>query len=148
MDVLLEGDYVYIDDPTNLGQIIKIYEETDEALIDFNGLKFKTKLNKLRKTSHKEKEKKPLPSDYLKFSANTRLDLRGFRANEAIREVDKFISEAILSNVDTVTIIHGKGTGALKSSLHEFFKTHPQVESFREGTLEEGGASVTIVKLR
>lgn len=148
MDVLLEGDYVYIDDPTNLGQIIKIYEETDEALIDFNGLKFKTKLNKLRKTSHKEKEKKPLPSDYLKFSANTRLDLRGFRANEAIREVDKFISEAILSNVDTVTIIHGKGTGALKSSLHEFFKTHPQVESFREGTLEEGGAGVTIVKLR
>lgn len=148
IETLLEGDFVYIDDPTNIGQIIKIFEETEEALVDFNGLKFKTKLNKLHKVQKQETENKPILSDYLKFSAQTKLDLRGFRVQEAIREVDKFISEAILSNVDTITIIHGKGTGALRQSLHEFFQNHPQVESFREGTIEEGGAGVTVVKLR
>ncbi|MCX7909115.1 MAG: endonuclease MutS2 [Ignavibacteria bacterium] len=148
IETLFEGDLVYIDDPTSIGQIIKIFDETEEALVDFNGLKFKTKLSKLHKFSQKPTESKSLPTDYLKFSANTRLDLRGKRVSEAIREVDKFISEAILSNVDTITIIHGKGTGALRQNLHEYFKSHPQVDSFREGTIEEGGAGVTIVKLK
>ncbi|MGB9771405.1 MAG: endonuclease MutS2 [Candidatus Kapaibacteriota bacterium] len=148
LDILLEGDYVYIDEPSNVGQILKIYEKTNEALVELNGLKFKTKLNKLHKIVRKETEWKPSPQNYIKFTANTKLDVRGLRANEAIQQVDKFISEAILSNVDTITIIHGKGTGALRQSLHEFFKSHPQVESFSEGTIEEGGAGVTIVKLR
>lgn len=147
-EILSEGDYVYIEDPTSVGQILQVYEESNEALVDFNGLKFKTKLNKLHKVFQKGTEKKSSSTDYLKFSANTRLDLRGFRANEAIREVDKFISEAILSNVETITLIHGKGTGALRQSIHDFLKSHPQVESFREGTIEEGGAGVTVVKLR
>ncbi|MFN3780631.1 MAG: Smr/MutS family protein, partial [Candidatus Kapaibacteriota bacterium] len=148
-DELSEGDFVYLDDPTNTGQVLRIYEDSGEALIDFNGIKFKTKLSKLRK-SHQSTPflKKELSSDYIKFSSSTRLDLRGFRVDEAIREVDKFISEAILGNIDQITIVHGKGTGTLRQSLHEYFKNHPQVENFREGTLEEGGAGVTIVKLR
>ncbi len=145
---LSEGDYVYLDDPTNTGQVIRIYEESGEALIDFNGLKLKTKINKLRKAQNTLSIRKESSSDYIKFSTSTRLDLRGFRVDEAIREVDKFISEAILGNVQQITIVHGKGTGALRQSLHEYFKNHPQVENFREGTLEEGGAGVTIVRLR
>lgn len=148
LETIFEGDNVYIDDPTSVGQVIKIFEDTEEALVDFNGLKFKTKLNKLHKVQKQATESKPTSSEYLKFSAQTKLDLRGFRVHEAIREVDKFISEAILSNIDTITIIHGKGTGALRQSLQEFFQNHPQVESFREGTIEEGGAGVTVVKLR
>jgi DNA mismatch repair protein MutS2 len=147
-DTILEGDFVYIDDPTSIGQVLRIYEDDEEALVDFNGLKFKTKLNRLHKTQQTNLEKKPLPFDYIKYSANTRIDLRGYRVNDAIREIDKFLSEAILSNVDTITIIHGKGTGVLRQNLHEFLRTHPQVESFREGTIEEGGAGVTVVKLR
>lgn len=148
IEILTEGDLVFINEPTNVGQIVKIYEENEEALVDFNGLKFKTKLNNLHKANQKLTERKSLPTDYLKFSGSTRIDLRGLRVNEAIRELDKFISEAILSNIGTITIIHGKGTGALRQGLHEYLSTHSQVESFREGTIEEGGAGVTVVKLR
>lgn len=145
---LTEGDFVYMEDPTSVGQILKIDEQSAVALVDFNGLKFKTPLNKLRKSKKPPTSVKSLPSSYFKFSSPTKLDLHGYRLDDAIRIVDKFISEAILSNVDRITVVHGKGTGALRQGLREFFKNHPQVESFREGTLEEGGASVTIVKLR
>ena len=145
---LREGDFVTMDNPTNTGQIIKIYEETAEALVDFNGLKFKTKLNKLTKIQSQNTASQDIPTSYIKFSGETKIDVRGLRANEAIREVDKFISEAILSNISYITIIHGKGTGALRTALHQYLETHPQVETFREGTIEEGGAGVTIVTLR
>ncbi len=145
---LCEGDFVSMDNPTNIGQILKIYEDSGEALVDFNGIKFKTKLNKLTKIDLQNNNQKELFQSYIKFSGETKIDLRGLRANEAIREVDKLISEAILSNIIQLTIIHGKGTGALRQALHQFLQTHPQVESFREGTIEEGGAGVTIVKLR
>jgi len=145
---LREGDFVSMDNPTNTGQILKIYEDTGEALVDFNGLKFKTKLNRLTKIDAQNIDSQALPTSYVKFSGETRIDVRGLRANDAIREVDKFISEAILSNISNITIIHGKGTGALRTALHQFLETHPQVESFREGTIEEGGAGVTVVTLR
>jgi DNA mismatch repair protein MutS2 len=145
---LREGDFVSMDNPTNTGQILKIYEDTGEALVDFNGLKFKTKLNRLTKIDAQNIDTQALPTSYVKFSGETRIDVRGLRANDAIREVDKFISEAILSNISNITIIHGKGTGALRTALHQFLETHPQVESFREGTIEEGGAGVTVVILR
>jgi DNA mismatch repair protein MutS2 len=81
------------------------------------------------------------------FGANSRIDLRGERAEEAIRQVDDLISNALISNVDTLTIIHGKGTGALRAAIHEWLSAHPSVQSFRLGELVEGGSGVTIVQL-
>ncbi|MCX7879591.1 MAG: endonuclease MutS2 [Ignavibacteria bacterium] len=147
-DTLNVGDLVYIDDPTSEGVILEIFSEKNEALVDFNGIKVKTNLKNLHKGKLASATTRTNLSNYIKFSGSVRLDLRGFRVPEALREVDKFISEAILSNIDYVTVIHGKGTGTLRTALKEFFEAHPQVESFREGTIEEGGAGVTVVKLR
>lgn len=143
------GDSVYIDDPTNIGVILQIYPSQNQVLVDFNGIKFKVSFTGLHKANISQaKSIGSKPSEYFKFSAASRIDIRGKRVNEAVQEIDKYISEAILSNLDTFTVVHGKGTGALRQALHDFFQAHPQVDNFREGTIEEGGAGVTVVKLK
>ncbi len=142
------GDLVYADDATNLGTILQIYPNQNQALVDFNGIKFKLHLTNLQKANKNQSQSVNKFSDYFKFSTISRIDVRGKRSNEAIQEIDRYISEAILSNIENFTVVHGKGTGALRRALHDFFQTHPQIDNFREGTIEEGGAGVTVVKLK
>jgi DNA mismatch repair protein MutS2 len=86
-------------------------------------------------------------STVLKLDAKTSVDLRGFRADEACKDVERLLSDAILANISMVTIIHGKGTGALRKAIHEQLSSHPAVSSFRNGTIPEGGDGVTVVDL-
>jgi DNA mismatch repair protein MutS2 len=67
--------------------------------------------------------------------------------DEAILEVDKYLDEAVLAGLHEVSLIHGKGTGALRRGLNEYLKTHPQVVGFRLGGEGEGGSGVTVVSL-
>ncbi|HCR43459.1 MAG TPA: endonuclease MutS2, partial [Ruminococcaceae bacterium] len=80
--------------------------------------------------------------------ASTELDLRGQTAGEALMEVDRFIDSALLLGIDRLTIIHGKGTGALRSAVQKHLKNHPCVKSYRLGTFGEGESGVTIVELK
>lgn len=75
------------------------------------------------------------------------LDLRGLYADEAIEKTKKFIDDAAMSSLKTVTIVHGKGTGALRGAIHDYLKTHPYVGSFRLGNYGEGDHGVTVVEL-
>ena len=74
------------------------------------------------------------------------LNVLGQTVDEAISNIDKFLDNALLSHATTVTIIHGKGTGALRRGIHEYLKRHPAVSSFRAGEFGEGDAGVTIVE--
>lgn len=67
------------------------------------------------------------------------------RVDEALKKLDKFLADSLLSNIGYVTIIHGKGTGALRSAIHKLLKDINEVKSFRIGELVEGGAGVTVV---
>ncbi len=78
----------------------------------------------------------------------TELDLRGSTLDEAILEVDRFLDEAFLANLGQVYLIHGKGTGALRSGVQDFLRRHKHVKSFRLGNYGEGGAGVTVAELR
>ncbi len=138
------GDNVYYEDPSSVGSVIEISEDNKTALVDFQGVKFRLPLNKLYKALFQPTKSKQV-SD-IKFASSSTIDLRGKRAEESIREVDQLISDALISNMPYITIIHGKGTGALREAIHDFLKTHPSVSSFRLGKLEEGGAGVTIVE--
>lgn len=143
---LAEGDVVTIEDSESVGTIISIDNNGKMALVDFNGVKFRMPTNQLHKTKKKDKLKKEY-SNYLKFDAQTRLDLRGKRAEESLREIDDMINDALVSNVNLLTIIHGKGTGALRHAVHEYLAEHPSVIKYRLGDLTEGGDGVTIVEL-
>jgi len=76
------------------------------------------------------------------------LDLRGYRAQAAVDTVQAFLDQAVLSNMPEVRIIHGKGTGVIRKVVHEVLDAHRAVEEFNLGGLDEGGAGVTIAKLK
>ena len=76
------------------------------------------------------------------------IDIRGKNVDEGIHEVGMFIDNAVLSSLGMITIIHGKGTGILRSGIHKYLKTHPSVKSFRLGVYGEGEDGVTIVELK
>lgn len=81
------------------------------------------------------------------MNVSTEIDLRGYTVDEALDIVDKFLDDACIAGLKDVTIIHGKGTGALRSGIHKFLKTHSHVKSFRLGKYGEGETGVTIVEL-
>jgi DNA mismatch repair protein MutS2 len=77
----------------------------------------------------------------------TELDLRGATLDEAILEVDRFLDEAFMANLGQVYVIHGKGTGALRTGVQDFLRRHKHVKSYRLGNYGEGGAGVTVAEL-
>jgi|SRR5690554_1329521 len=82
-----------------------------------------------------------------KESISSRLDLRGMTVEEALAATDKYLDEAVLAGLPSTLLIHGKGTGALRSAVTGMLREHPQVKSFRRGGADEGGLGVTIVEL-
>ena len=76
------------------------------------------------------------------------LDLRGERFEDAILRAEKYIDDAVLSSYHQVSIIHGKGTGALRQGIQQFLKNHSRVKSYRFGEAGEGGHGVTVVELK
>lgn len=78
----------------------------------------------------------------------TELDLRGNNIEDSIIEVDRFLDESFLANFHQVYIIHGKGTGVLRTGIQDYLRKHRLVKSFRLGNYGEGGSGVTVVELR
>ena len=78
----------------------------------------------------------------------TEVDLRGLTVSEALMELDQFIDNAVMSGLSIITIIHGKGTGALRAAVHDHLKAHPNIRTFRLGVYGEGENGVTIAELK
>ena len=76
------------------------------------------------------------------------LDLRGETASEALLDLDNFIDGALLSGIQMLTVIHGKGTGVRRKAVQKHLRRHPSVKSYRLGTFGEGENGVTIVELK
>ncbi len=83
-----------------------------------------------------------------KYSVSNTLDIRGYRVEDALDTLEGWLDEASLANISPVTVIHGHGTGALKSAVRDFLSTSPYVASFRAGNNTEGGDGVSIIDLK
>ncbi len=97
------------------------------------------------------KKKEVVPYTRVKMSTETvrpELDLRGYNIEDALQEIDKYLDNAVMSNLHQVSLIHGKGTGVLRIGVHNFLKKHRSVKSFRLGGQGEGGLGATIVELK
>ena len=103
-----------------------------------------------------EGEKVPGPKTVAKSSAaqlrsmsiEPQIDLRGMESVEAVLAAERYIDSAVMSRLKTVTIIHGKGTGALRAAVQQMLKRNKSVKSFRRGRFGEGEAGVTVVELK
>ena len=119
-------------------------------------LKMTVKPNKVRLIEEAEKQgqKKKAPparsggSTVFRSAASSELDIRGMESIEADSAVQTFLSAAAMGHLDTVTIIHGKGTGALRKAVHETLRRSKLVKSFRLGVYGEGESGVTVVTLK
>ena len=80
-------------------------------------------------------------------SVNNELDLRGKLAEEALVELEHYLDLALNSTWQEVRIIHGKGTGTLRSKIHGYLKKNKKIKSYRLGSYGEGDAGVTVIEI-
>ena len=119
-------------------------------------LKMKARADEVRLIEDDERaaRKKPFPTvrrspdRALRAAVPSELDIRGMETLEAETVVDNFLSAAVMGRLETVTIIHGKGTGALRKAVHDILRRNKAVKSFRLGVYGEGESGVTVVTLK
>lgn len=149
-----------------LGQIVKINSMKDVGIVqtlpDSKGdlsvqigiLKFSVNIKDLSNTEDIKEEKKTkaqyknVLQNKSKDVVKSELDIRGKNVLEAIPDIEKFFDDSIIMGMKEVSIIHGKGTGALRDGITQFLRSSKYVDKYRLGELKEGGAGVTIVTLR
>lgn len=150
---LKKGDNVLIFDIDKKGIILDIDETAQNALVQAGIVKMRVEFSNLRLLKE-DTVKKPIRKSTrtvktdVSRTASTEVDVRGQSAMEAIMSVDNAIDSAILMNLNTLTIIHGKGTGVLRKEIQAHLKKHPSIRSYRLGTYGEGDAGVTIAELK
>ena len=154
---LVKGDRVVL---KNLGTEAVLLDNPDKngtVLVQSGIAKTKTKISNLilvtdemaNKLDSQAKVEKPAPKRSIstkEFSPS--YDVRGRNIEEAWMEIDKYIDEAMIFGVKQVTIVHGKGTGALRAGLWEFFRKDKRVQSYRNGEFGEGDFGVTVLQLK
>ncbi len=123
-------------------------------LLQAGKMKMTVKAQQVRLPEGQPKKKPAAPASggsaklNLQSRAALELDIRGYETLEAESVVENYIDSAVMAKLGTVTIIHGKGTGALRKAVHEMLKRNKAVKSFRLGRYGEGEAGVTVVELK
>ena len=148
---LKPGDNVLIFDIDKKAVVLE-KPEKDSVLVQAGIIKTRVKLNNLRllegeKVTVPKRRERTVTKD-VKSLAKTEIDVRGQTAEEAVMSVDSAIDSCMLSNIHMLTVIHGKGTGVLRSRIQNYLRHHKAVKSFRLGTFGEGESGVTIVELK
>lgn len=129
--------------------------KNNKVQVQFGSTKMFVEVSKLRVVTGKKKTgrsgNKVNTSSLSNLKTKTvsnKINVIGLNVDEATYMVDKFLDDAVISKLQKVEIVHGKGTGALRQGIHTFLKKHPHVKSFRLGTFGEGETGVTIVEIK
>lgn len=149
-----KGDIVLVADINRDATVIDVKPAEKRAYVMSGSIKMWTDFDNLRlksKNSQSTEFKKTRKVSGLvsrgQRSVSGEVDLRGMASDEAIMELDKYIDNAVLSGINTITIIHGKGTGVLRKAVQAHLRGHKNIKSFRTGTFGEGETGVTIAEI-
>lgn len=145
------GDYVKLIDLGQSGYIINGPTPQGNYMVQVGIMKLTAHKNKMVLAESPDEHK--IARDRISFLEKTRhispdIDLRGYLAEDALLQVDRYLEDANLAGLNRVNIIHGKGTGALRKAIREYLKDHRLVKNYRDGLNEEGGFGVTVVELK
>ena len=147
------GDDVYVKSLNEIGKVLSIAQNRKEAQVKVGVLSMNVKLKELEKVvvkNTKEEDKKvnvKFKGDY-SFDISTELNIIGKNTDEALYELEYYLSKAKAKGYETVRIVHGKGTGALRKAVQDYLKKSKYVASYRLGGYGEGDVGVTIVTMK
>ena len=150
-DEIKVGMQVYVIPLSKVGTVIKLPNASSEIEIQVGSLKTNIAIDKLVRTKQEtQKAIQPTKNKSIIKSKNisNEINVIGLTVDEAIPLVDKYLDDANIARLETVRIVHGKGTGKLKAGIHAFLKKHPHVKSYRMGTFGEGEMGVTVVTIK
>ncbi len=162
------GQEVCVAEMNQLAVVLALPDKNGDVLVRAGIVKTKVPLSGLKQPDKLQKNgAKPMTKAQKRYSRNTgdsrghagrvervkrntkmELNLLGYTVDEALYEADMFIDQAIMNGQSVVYLIHGNGTGALRTALHKFLRGHRQVKSFRLGQYGEGESGVTVVEFK
>lgn len=152
---LAVGDEVLIFDIDKKATVLELPKDGNMVLVQAGIIKTRVSIENLRLLTNRMKKKIAVGSERRTVrtvaapqNVSMDVDLRGMNSEEAIEAVDSFIDRAIRQNLNQITIIHGKGTGVLRTAVQQHLKRNKSVRTFRLGAYGEGESGVTIVELK
>jgi DNA mismatch repair protein MutS2 len=145
------GDAVEVLSLGQVGELVDLSADGAEGEVQMGSLRVRARVADLRRVRRREPEDHQRSIVVLpradRAPISQQLDMRGWRVEEALEELETYLNDAVLSGVSSVRILHGKGTGALRAAVREHLARHPLVQSSEPAPQREGGDGVTIVRL-
>jgi DNA mismatch repair protein MutS2 len=150
------GDTVLLTQLGKEASVLSLPDKRNQVEVLSGAMRMRVDVNKLRLIEKKKEKKQKTASmsrsgsmeSRLTASADNRCDLRGMTVDEALLTLDSFLDSMLMANMGEFTVIHGKGTGALRAAVQSHLKNNKFVKSFRLGVYGEGENGVTIVTLK
>ncbi|HZR42926.1 MAG TPA: endonuclease MutS2 [Ktedonobacteraceae bacterium] len=147
------GDTVRVLSFGQNAELVGLSADHNDAEVQMGALRLRVSVDNIERIS-----KRKAAEDYSRPSVivprleerapvTTQLDMRGWRVEQALEELESYLNDAALSGMSSVRIVHGKGTGALRAAIREQLAHHPLVKSYASAPPQEGGDGVTVVKL-
>ena len=145
------GDFVTVGESGTSGEVVDI--SGNQATILVNGMKIKSKIQKISVASPPSKKKKEKTRSYggseqIDLSVKPKLDIRGYRGDAAVKELMLYLDKAVSRGLRQVEIVHGKGEGILKKLVHEHLEQRKEIKSYNLAPWEHGGPGCTLVELK
>ncbi|MBQ7849210.1 MAG: endonuclease MutS2 [Clostridia bacterium] len=148
------GDQVEILTIGSKGTVLSAPNQKGEVEVQAGIMKLKVNITQLRMAKEKPQDSKPkqqsinIQTGAMERTVRMECDVRGMTLDEALLEVDSYLDRAMMAGMGEVSIIHGKGTGVLRSGITQHLRKHKGVVSSRLGAFGEGESGVTIVRLK
>lgn len=145
------GDFVTVGESGTSGEVVDI--SGNQATIFVNGMKIKSKIQKISIAAPPKKKKQNKTrsyggSDQIDLSVKPKLDIRGYRGDAAVKELMLYLDKAVSRGLRQVEIVHGKGEGILKKLVHEHLEERKEIKSYNLAPWEHGGPGCTLVELK
>jgi DNA mismatch repair protein MutS2 len=150
------GDIVRVLSFGQNAELVGLSPDRSEAEVQMGSMRFRVSVDNIERVSKRQAAARErtraqaavvLPRYEDRPEVATQLDIRGWRVEQALEELDTYLNDAVMSGMSSVRIVHGKGTGALRAAIREQLAHHPLVKSYTSAPPQEGGDGVTVVKL-